>query len=63
MGGRIGTLAKELGFMVIRLQTEFPDCEAFREVEPGRWQRGDTEKRSKYGNLYKTAHFWLRNPR
>jgi hypothetical protein len=33
-----GTLAKELGFMVIRLQAEFPDCEAFREVEPGRWQ-------------------------
>ncbi len=33
-----GTVAKELGFMVIRLQTEFPDCEAFREVEPGRWQ-------------------------
>ena len=33
-----GTLAKELGFMVIRLQSEFPDCEAFREVEPGRWQ-------------------------
>ncbi|HEV7674835.1 MAG TPA: hypothetical protein VGQ12_09920 [Candidatus Angelobacter sp.] len=39
MGGRIGTLAKELGFMVIRLQSEFPDCEAFREVEPERWQR------------------------
>jgi hypothetical protein len=33
-----GTLAKELGFMVIRLQSEFPDCEAFLEVEPGRWQ-------------------------
>jgi hypothetical protein len=33
-----GTLAKGLGYMVIRLQSEFPDCEAFREVEPGRWQ-------------------------
>ncbi len=33
-----GTVAKEMGFMVIRLQTEFPDCEAFWEVEPGRWQ-------------------------
>ncbi|HEV7519780.1 MAG TPA: hypothetical protein VGP89_01680 [Candidatus Angelobacter sp.] len=33
-----GTVAKGLGFMVIRLQTEFPDCEAYREVEPGRWQ-------------------------
>ncbi len=25
--------------MVMRLQAEFPDCEAMREVEPGRWQR------------------------
>ena len=25
-----GTVAKELGFMVVRLQAEFPDCEAFR---------------------------------
>jgi len=33
-----GTVAKGLGFMVIRLQTEFPDCEAYREVAPGRWQ-------------------------
>ena len=33
-----GTVAKEMGFMVFRLQTEFPDCEAFWEVEPGRWQ-------------------------
>jgi Homing endonuclease associated repeat len=34
-----GTVARELGFMVIRVQTEFPDCEAMREVERGRWQR------------------------
>lgn len=34
-----GTVAKELGYMVVRLQTEFPDCEAYREVEPERWQR------------------------
>jgi hypothetical protein len=33
-----GTVARELGFMVLRLQTEFPDCEALWEVEPGRWQ-------------------------
>jgi len=25
--------------MVMRLQAEFPDCEAMCEVEPGRWQR------------------------
>lgn len=34
-----GSVARELGFMVMRLQAEFPDCEAMREVEPGRWQR------------------------
>lgn len=33
-----GTMAKELGFRVRRIQTEFPDCEAMWEVEPGRWQ-------------------------
>jgi HNH endonuclease len=34
-----GSLARELGFIVLRVQTEFPDCEAMREVEPNCWQR------------------------
>jgi hypothetical protein len=34
-----GMVAHKLGFVVTRLQTEFPDCEALREIEPGRWQR------------------------
>ena len=34
-----GTMARELGFMVTRIQTEFPDCEAMWELEPGKWQR------------------------
>ena len=34
-----GAVARELGFLVLRLQSEFPDGEALREVEPGRWQR------------------------
>jgi hypothetical protein len=34
-----GMLAARLGFVVMRIQAEFPDCEAMREVEPGRWQR------------------------
>jgi hypothetical protein len=34
-----GVVARELGFMVMRLQAAFPDCEAMYEVEPGRWQR------------------------
>ncbi|HEY2393171.1 MAG TPA: hypothetical protein VGK22_18490 [Candidatus Angelobacter sp.] len=34
-----GAVARELGFMVTRLQAAFPDCEAFRQVEPDRWQK------------------------
>jgi hypothetical protein len=34
-----GALAGRLGFVVERVQTGFPDCEALREVAPGRWQR------------------------
>ncbi len=33
-----GMLAERLGFVVMRIQKEFPDCEAMREVEPGRYQ-------------------------
>ena len=33
-----GAVAERLGFAVTRLQTEFPDCEALREVERERWQ-------------------------
>jgi hypothetical protein len=34
-----GTVAQELGFKVQRIQAEFPDCEAMRQIEPGMWQR------------------------
>ena len=34
-----GMVAYRLGFVVTRVQSEFPDCEALREIEPGRWQR------------------------
>jgi len=34
-----GAEARNLGFMMLQIQTGFPDGEAFREVEPGRWQR------------------------
>lgn len=33
-----GTVAKDLGYMVVKLQTEFPDCEAFRLIDPERCQ-------------------------
>jgi hypothetical protein len=55
-----GTLAKELGFMVIRLQSGFPDCEAFREVEPGRWQwvRIEFEYESRKRNPGRSHHIF-----
>ena len=34
-----GALAERMGFAVERVQTKFPDCEALREVAPGKWQR------------------------
>jgi Homing endonuclease associated repeat len=34
-----GGMARALGFIVMRVQAEFPDCEALREVAPNRWQR------------------------
>jgi hypothetical protein len=34
-----GSMARELGFVIQRVQTEFPDCEAMREVDEDRWQR------------------------
>ena len=34
-----GAMAKDLGFAITRVQSEFPDCEAMREVERDRWQR------------------------
>jgi hypothetical protein len=33
-----GMLAEELGYLVEAMQGRFPDCEAKRQVEPGRWQ-------------------------
>jgi hypothetical protein len=33
-----GHVAQSLGFSIIRLQTAFPDAEALREMDPGRWQ-------------------------
>ncbi len=34
-----GTVARELGYAVTRMQTEFPDGEAMRRLDEGRWQR------------------------
>lgn len=34
-----GMLAGELGFQVESLRGDFPDCEARRQIQPGKWQR------------------------
>jgi hypothetical protein len=34
-----GTVARELGYAVTRMQTEFPDGEAMRQLDQDRWQR------------------------
>jgi len=34
-----GILAKKLGYTIEAVQTGFPDCEAKRQIAPGRWQR------------------------
>ncbi|MGE5321933.1 MAG: homing endonuclease associated repeat-containing protein [Actinomycetota bacterium] len=33
------TLARELGFVVLKVQKGFPDCEALRRLANGKWQR------------------------
>jgi hypothetical protein len=33
-----GAMCRKLGYAVTRIQSAFPDCNAMREVEPGRWQ-------------------------
>jgi HNH endonuclease len=33
-----GAVARKLGFVVLRSQSEFPDCEALREMEIDKWQ-------------------------
>lgn len=34
-----GMVAGELGFQVESLRGDFPDCEARRQIQPGKWQR------------------------
>lgn len=47
-----GALAEKLGFLVLRVQTEFPDCEAWRVVEKERLQQVRIEFE------YQSRNFW-----
>jgi len=51
-----GTQASRLGFMVTLVQAEFPDCEAFVEVAPNRFQRLKIEFEKESRNFQKHGH-------
>ena len=51
-----GMLAAQLGFVVTRIQTEFPDCEAMWEVQPEVWQRVRVEFEYESRNFVRHLH-------
>jgi hypothetical protein len=51
-----GAVARRLGFIVLRLQTEFPDCEAMWRVARGQWQRVRIEFEFESRNFLKHKH-------
>jgi hypothetical protein len=51
-----GAMAEQLGFLVLRIQTEFPDCEAMRLVEEDRWQPVRIEFEYESRNFQKHMH-------
>jgi HNH endonuclease len=51
-----GAMANQLGFIVTWIGTQFPDIEAFREVEPGRWQRVRIEVEFQSRNFLQHFH-------
>lgn len=51
-----GMVAHKLGFVVERMQTAFPDCEAMRQVRPGRWQRVHIEFELESRNFLMHGH-------
>ena len=51
-----GAMAGPLGFQVTRVQTEFPDCEAMREVAPGVWQMARIEVEYESRNFVRHLH-------
>ena len=49
-------LAVQLGFQIERVQTEFPDVVAVREVQPGKWQRVNIEVEFNSRNFVAHGH-------
>ena len=51
-----GILARDLGFEIEAVQKEFPDCEARRQIVPGRWQRVSIEFEFESKNFHDHGH-------
>ena len=51
-----GMLAKDLGYRIESVQTGFPDCEALRQIAPGRWQRVRIEFEYESKSFYQHGH-------
>ncbi|MBZ5504532.1 MAG: hypothetical protein LAO78_03495 [Acidobacteriia bacterium] len=51
-----GTLAERLGFMMMRMQSDFPDGEAMRRIEEERWERVRIEFEYESRNFLKHMH-------
>jgi hypothetical protein len=51
-----GAWGRQLGFVVNFFSKEFPDCEALREIEPGRWQRIRVELEFESRNFIAHGH-------
>jgi hypothetical protein len=51
-----GMYAHRMGFRVLSIQKGFPDCEAMREVRPGKWQRVRIEFEYESRNFRKHRH-------
>ena len=51
-----GVLARRLGFVVKRWQTEFPDCQAVRQMAKGQWQDVNVEVEFESRNFVHHRH-------
>ncbi len=51
-----GALAVQLGIVVMRIQSDFPDCEAMRRVDDDRWQNVRIEFEYESRNFLRYEH-------
>ena len=49
-------VARELGYLVESVQAGFPDCEAKRQIGPGKWQRVSIEFEFESRNFVEHGH-------